>query len=312
MNDYYFFRFMHALVGAEAPDELARLHGIAALLPEADVDREELLLRLSERCQLLGMPVPPPRPPERLDWEVLFPPISTGIVNLDADPWNADWLRYHLPPELRTLKGVRRRDPSEEELLRFRALPIYARNRARYPWLRGLPLPLCPPDPVVRRFRLAEEDDAVYEMEVTACGHGNYRAENGLASIEYLGDDDLGYGALVLAEELPDGTLLYHGITADPRLDVVCRTVPEPFIRSVEFEAYTDGIMAAGGNWELWFMSLFSAYRPRPAGTPADVNALEQSLDEAKAMWERGGRKSRPGYPWPLERAGVKIYRRKE
>jgi hypothetical protein len=70
--------------------------------------------------------------------------------------------------------------------------------------------------------------------------------------------------------------------------------------------------MAAGGNWDLWCGSFWSAYRPRPAGTPPEVNALEGLFNDAETAWERGGRRSRSMPPWPIERRSVKFYRRKQ
>jgi hypothetical protein len=139
MDDYYFFRFMRDLVHADEPDRLAELHGIARTMPMDDEDRQELLLRLEERCRLLGAALPPPRDPGAGSWPELFPSLQPpGVLHLDADPWDADWLRQDLAPELRTLQGLRTRFPGDAELLRFRAWPVYARVRRRYPWLRGL------------------------------------------------------------------------------------------------------------------------------------------------------------------------------
>jgi hypothetical protein len=95
---------------------------------------------------------------------------------------------------------------------------------------------------------------------------------------------DAGMGWLVDAERLDELRILVRAVRPDPEADGVMSVVPHDFTRSDPFRALGREIMAAGGNWEVIMMGLFSAWVPRARFRGGRIS-LEHALGVACAQW---------------------------
>jgi hypothetical protein len=281
INDYMFFRIMDTLARTRSPNRLAMILGYAYLLPRGEADRVELVIRVGQRCEELGIPVPPARIRPRLRWRRWLMEIPG-----DEDPWNTDWLIWEISPELRTLPALERLCGTPEQLFWFRANPLYARIRRRYPWLRGLPRAYCEPAVEVRRFCF-EEGEAV-EVEVTPCGYGHFRLESAMDALMFPEGDDVAFGTMLLGEDLESGELKYQGNVRDADIEILdlC-AIPADFVGSKEFEVLTEWIMTTGGNFDAIFGGVFTAYVPRDRSDDHATRRLAGLLDNALAAYSR-------------------------
>jgi hypothetical protein len=135
------------------------------------------------------------------------------------------------------------------------------------------------PDPQVRRVCWIGGSEE--QLEVTHCGNGRYRIEDQGGTLHFL-FEGFSYGSTLVCDERPDGALYVVGFELDPRLDrVVCSVMPKNFVHGGAWQRCGEQIMDAGGNWELLFGGLLSAYVPRggpPFEQPGD---LERQIDAA-------------------------------
>ena len=97
---------------------------------------------------------------------------------------------------------------------------------------------------------------------------GRFRVEEYLfpvAAVVDEGDipDSAGMGWLIEGDEFTDG-LRVRRLVEDPNVECVNgRLIYPDFAKSLQFQTYSDAIVANGGRWEIRFQGIFSAYVPK-------------------------------------------------
>jgi len=97
--------------------------------------------------------------------------------------------------------------------------------------------------------------------------------------------DASGMGWLIETDKGSDGRLRVRQVFEDPNMECIngLPIAPE-FAKSLQFQMFSDAIVANGGRWEILFHGIFSAYAPKYQ-TAESHFSLETHFDEAVKDW---------------------------
>jgi hypothetical protein len=125
---------------------------------------------------------------------------------------------------------------------------------------------------------------------VSRLAPGKFRIEEylfGPACVVDDGDipDAAGMGWLIEVDEPADGRLQVRRMLEDPDVECLNGLLISPdFAKSLQFQIFSEAIVARGGRWELWFQGVFSAYVPKE-WPDAGPFSLESHFEDAVKGW---------------------------